>query len=403
MGNRDTQERRRTEMDFTLTQEQHQLVEMVEDFARNEVALLTREMDENQTFLPPEVWKKMADLNLLASYVPEEYGGLGLSAMDILITRQAWARGGGCLGSLLSWGASDGIGTVGILKHGSEQQKKKYLPGIVSGNLISCFALTEPDSGSDAFNMRSRAVKKGDHYVLNGTKMFITNGPICDIGIVLAVTDPSKGPLGISAFIFEKDFPGFSRGKKIDKMGMRSSPTSELIFEDCIIPEENLLGGEGMGALVANTTLHWERTGMGFAIGTMEYNLNLCKEYALQRYQFGEPIGNFQAVRHRLAEMKIDIEAAKCLFYRMAWLIDTDQIPAILDISVGKAFLSKALVKNADAAISIFGGYGVCSEYPVQRSYRDAKIIEIGGGTYDIQLNMIAAAIMGPRQKVKKK
>ncbi|NLB52992.1 MAG: acyl-CoA dehydrogenase [Syntrophomonadaceae bacterium] len=389
-------------MDFTLTEEQHQMVEMVEDFARREVAPLTLEMDQNQTFLPAEVWRKMAGLNLLASFVPEEYGGLNHNCIDILITRQAYARGGGCLGSLLSWGASDGIGTVGILKHGTEQQKQKYLPGIVSGDIISCFALTEPDSGSDAFKMRSRAVKQGDHYVLNGTKMLITNGPFCDMGIVLAITDPTKGVLGISAFIFEKDFPGFSRGKKIDKMGMRSSPTSELIFEDCIIPEENLLGGEGMGALVANTTLHWERIGMGFAIGAMEYNLKLCQEYAAQRIQFGEPIGNFQSVRHRLAEMKIDIEAAKYLFYRMAWLVDTDQIPAILDISVGKAFLSKALVKNADAAISTFGGYGVCCEYPVQRSYRDAKIIEIGGGTYDIQLNMIAAALMGPRQKVKK-
>lgn len=389
-------------MEFALTAEQYQLAAMVEDFARREVAPLTREMDDNQTFLPPAVWRKMAELNLLAPYVPEDYGGLGLTAMDLLITRQAWARGGGCLGSLLSWGASDGIGTVGILKHGTEEQRRKYLPGIVSGETISCFALTEPDSGSDAFKMRSRAVKKGDHYVLNGTKMFITNGPFCDIGIVLAVTDPAKGPLGVSAFIFEKGLAGFSRGKKIDKMGMRSSPTSELIFEDCIIPEENLLGGEGMGAFVASTTLHWERTGMGFAIGTMEYNLKLCQEYALQRFQFGEPIGNFQSVRHRLAEMKIDIEAAKYLFYRMAWLIDTDQIPAILDTSVCKAFLSKALVRNADAAISTFGGYGVCSEYPVQRSYRDAKIIEIGGGTYDIQLNMIAAELMGPRQKVKK-
>lgn len=389
-------------MDFTLTDEQHQLVEMVEDFARREVAPLTQEMDARQTFLPIKVWRKMAELNLLASYVPEEYGGLNHKAMDILITRQAWARGGGCLGSLLSWGASDGIGTVGILKHGTEEQKKKYLPGIISGEVISCFALTEPDSGSDAFKMRTKAVKKGDHYVLNGTKMFITNGPFCDIGIVLAITDPAKGLMGISAFIFEKDFPGFSRGKKIDKMGMRSSPTCELIFEDCMIPEENLLGGEGMGALVANTTLHWERTGMGFAIGAMEYNLKLCQDYALQRIQFGEPIGNFQAVRHRLAEMKIDIEASRNLFYKMAWLIDTDQIPAILDTSICKAFLSKALVRNADAAISTFGGYGVCAEYPVQRSYRDAKIIEIGGGTYDIQLNMIAAALLGPRQKVKK-
>lgn len=345
----------------------------------------------------------MGSLGYCGLLIDEKYGGSNLGALGTVLALQAAGRGGADQGTCLSWASHMVIASLNIQTWGTEEQKEKYLPRMASGEWIGAMALTEPGAGSDASSITTRAELKGDKYILNGTKMFITNGPICDMGIVLAVTDPSRGPLGISAFIFEKDFPGFSRGKKIDKMGMRSSPTSELIFEDCIIPEENLLGGEGMGALVANTTLHWERTGMGFAIGTMEYNLNLCKEYALQRYQFGEPIGNFQAVRHRLAEMKIDIEAAKCLFYRMAWLIDTDQIPAILDISVGKAFLSKALVKNADAAISIFGGYGVCSEYPVQRSYRDAKIIEIGGGTYDIQLNMIAAAIMGSRQKVKKK
>ena len=389
-------------MDFRKSEEHLAIEASGEKFARQEMAPLAKELDEKGEF-SMELWKKMGSLGYCGLLVDEKYGGSNLGALGTVLALQAAGRGGADQGTCLSWASHMVIASLNIQTWGTEEQKEKYLPRMASGEWIGAMALTEPGAGSDASSIPTRAVRKGDKYILNGTKMIIPNGPICDIGIVLAVTDPSKGPLGISAFIFEKDFPGFSRGKKIDKMGMRSSPTSELIFEDCIIPEENLLGGEGMGALVANTTLHWERTGMGFAIGTMEYNLNLCKEYALQRYQFGEPIGNFQAVRHRLAEMKIDIEAAKCLFYRMAWLIDTDQIPAILDISVGKAFLSKALVKNADAAISIFGGYGVCSEYPVQRSYRDAKIIEIGGGTYDIQLNMIAAAIMGPRQKVKKK
>lgn len=389
-------------MDFSLTREQMQLAETVEDFARNEVAPLTRQMDENQSFLPAPLWSKIADLNLVASYLPEEYGGINLSAFEVLLTRQAYCRGGGCMGSVLSWGASDVIGCVGILQFGTEEQKKKYLPGIAAGTSISCFALTEPDTGSDAFSMRTRAVKKGDYYVLNGTKMFITNGPFCDMGIVLAVIDPAKGVQGISAFIFEKDFPGFSRGKKIDKMGMRSSPTSELIFEDCLIPAENLLGGEGNGALVAGLTLHWERMGLGYALGAMEYNLKLCTDYARQRIQYGQPIGNFQAVRHRLAQMKIDIEAARYLLYRMAWLVDTNQIPANVDASIAKAFLSRALMRNVDAAISTFGGYGICSEYPVQRSFRDAKVIEIGGGTYDIQLNHIALGVLGRRQKIDK-
>lgn len=389
-------------MDFVLTRDQQKMADMVEDFARNEIVPLTREMDENQTFLPAELWKKMAELNMIGPHLPEEYGGLGLGAMELLLTRQAYCRGGGCMGSLLSWGAHDVIGCAGIAKHGTEAQKKKYLPGIVSGETISCFALTEPDSGSDAFGMRTRAVKKGDQYILNGTKMFITNGPFCDMGIVMAVTDPSKGPRGISAFIFEKDFPGFKRGKKIDKMGMRSSPTGELIFEDCIIPKENLLGGEGSGALISSTTLHWERMGLSYALGAMEYNLKLCQEYALQRIQFGQPIGNFQAVRHRLAEMKIDIEAARYLTYKMALLIDNDQIPAMVDAAISKAFISRALMRNVDSAVSTFGGYGICSEYPVQRSFRDAKVIEIGGGTYDMQLNHIALGILGHRQKVTK-
>jgi alkylation response protein AidB-like acyl-CoA dehydrogenase len=390
-------------MDFRKSEEHLAIEASVEKFARQEMAPLAKELDEKGEF-SMELWRKMGSLGYCGLLIDEKYGGSNLGALGTVLALQAAGRGGADQGTCLSWASHMVIASLNIQTWGTEEQKEKYLPRMASGEWIGAMALTEPGAGSDASSITTRAVRKGDKYILNGTKMFITNGPICDVVVVIARTDPSKkGSSGCTAFIVDRSMPGWYAGQKLDKMGMRSSPTSELIFEDCIIPEENLLGGEGMGALVANTTLHWERTGMGFAIGTMEYNLNLCKEYALQRYQFGEPIGNFQAVRHRLAEMKIDIEAAKCLFYRMAWLIDTDQIPAILDISVGKAFLSKALVKNADAAISIFGGYGVCSEYPVQRSYRDAKIIEIGGGTYDIQLNMIAAAIMGPRQKVKKK
>lgn len=386
-------------MDFSLTKEQLALAQMVEEFAANEIAPLTEAMEESESFLPPEVWKKMAELNMIGPQIPEEYGGLGLGAMEMMITKQAALRGGASLGTLLSWGAHDVIGCMAILKHGTLEQKKKYLPYITSGERISCFAITEPNAGSDAFSMKTRAVKKGDYYVLNGTKMFITNGPICDMGIVIAVTDPDKGPMGLSAFIFEKEFPGFKKGKPIKKMGMRCSPTGELIFEDCLIPKENLLGGEGQGAWVADTTLHWERCALGCAVGAMEYNLKLCIEYAKTRVQFGEPIGNFQAVRHRLAEMKVDIEAAKYLFYRLAWLLDTDQVPAHVDFSVAKAFVSKALMKNVDYAVSMFGGYGVCMEYPVQRTFRDAKVIEIGGGTLDIQYNTIARGIIGRRQK----
>lgn len=387
-------------MDFKLTDEQEQLLQMTEQFARNELAPLTEEMDEKEEWWPKEIQKKMADLNLIGIYFPEEYGGLGLGATEMLLAKQGTARGGTCMGSILSWGANDVIGSIGILKFGTEEQKRKYLPKIASADMVAAFALTEPDAGSDAASIRCRAERKGDHYVLNGTKMFITNGPICDVVTVIAVTDPSKGSRGISAFLVEKDMPGFSSGKKLKKMGMRSSPTSELIFDNCIVPVENRLGQEGDGFnKVARGILEWERCAMGSILGVMEYNLEQCRQHVLQRVQFKQPIGNFQAVRHRMAEMRIDIEATRWLVYWMAWLIDNDMTPAPVEASIAKAFLAQSLNKNTSMAVSMFGGYGVCREYPVQRSYRDCKVIEIGGGTEDIQKNIIALGVLGFPQK----
>jgi hypothetical protein len=383
-------------MDFTLTPEQQDLVKMVENFSRNEILPLVPEMDEKEEWLPSNIVKKVADLGLLGICIPEEYGGMGLGATEYLIAMQAWCRAGGCTGSVGAMGATEIIGTLGIVNEGTEAQKRKYLPKIASGEWISCFALTEPGAGSDAGNLRTRAVKQGDHYVVNGTKTFITNGPFCDMGILIAVTDPGKGSKGVSAFIFEKGFPGFSRGRKIKKMGYRSCPTGELIFEDCLIPAENLLGKEGEGfSKVAHGILEWERRIFGYFLGTMEYNFNLCLDYVKQREQFGQPIGNFQAIRHRIAEMKIDIETTRLTFYRIAWMIDNGMTPAPVDASIAKAALGAAAIRNANHAVQIFGGYGFCREYNVERSYRDFKLIEIGGGTIEIQKDIIANGVLG--------
>lgn len=389
-------------MDFTLTPEQKDLVKMVENFARNEIAPLVEEMDEKGEWLPPHIIKKMADLGLMGMCIPEEYGGMGLGATEYMLAMEAWCRGGGCCGSVLSIGASQIIGTLGIVTDGTEAQKQKYLTKIASGEWTSCFILTEPGAGSDAGGIRTRAVKQGDHYVVNGSKTFITNAPFCDMGILIAVTDPSKGAKGVSAFIVEKDFPGYIRGKKIKKMGNKSSPTGELFFEDMIVPAENLLGNEGEGfTKIAHSILEWERCVFGYYLGAMEYNFNLCCEYVKQREQFGQPIGNFQAMRHRIAEMKIDIDATRLLFYRIAWLIDNKMIPAPVEASVAKAFLGRAAIKNADYAVHIHGGYGYCNEYNVERSYRDFKLIEIGGGTSEIQKDIIANGVLGRPAKKK--
>lgn len=389
-------------MDFSFSQEQQKLYQMVENFAKKEIAPLAMEMDENQEWMPRSVYKKMADLGLIGMYFPEEYGGMGLGATETLLTMEAACRGGACAGSVISWGTSQVLGSVGIVKYGTKEQKQKYLPKIASGEWISCFALTEPNAGSDAGGIQLRAEKKDDHYVLNGTKMFITNGPICDMGVVIAVTDPSKGSKGISAFIFEKDFPGFSRGKKLNKMGLRSSPTGELIFEDCIIPAENLLGNEGEGfSKIAHGILEWERCVFGYYLGLMEYNLSLCIDHVKQRTQFGQPIGNFQAIRHRIADMQVDIDASRFLMYRIAWMIDNEMTPAPVEASTGKVFLGRAAIRNADHALHIFGGYGYCKEYQVERAYRDVKLIDIGGGTTEMQKDIISQGLLGRPAKIK--
>jgi butyryl-CoA dehydrogenase len=382
-------------MDFELSREQADFKRECKEFAANEIAPYLEEHDRNSTFFW-EGWKKMGEFGLLGLPFPEEYGGSGASALDTAVAKEGFAAGGADWGICLAWGANTIIGGVPIWKLGNEEQKKKYLEPLARGEIVSCFGLTEPDAGSDAASIKTSANKVGDKYVLNGSKMFITNGPIADIAVVLAATDREKGAAGgISAFIVEKDFPGFRAGKELDKMGNRTSPTSELYFEDCEVPESNLLGDEGNGFVaVAKETLEWERAVMmAPAVGLMEANLERCLAYASEREQFGRPIARFQAIQHKLADIKVAMDTSRLLLYRAAWMKDRG-IPAATEASVCKLFISEAAMKAASDAVQIFGGYGYVREYPVERAFRDSKLGEIGGGTSEIQRMIISRMLL---------
>lgn len=382
-------------MDFELSQEQKAFFKEVKDFAEKEIAPFTEEYDRNSEFFW-DGWKKMGDMGLLGLPFPEEYGGSDAGALDTAIAMDAFCAGGGDAGVSLSWGAHTIIGAVPIWVMGTEEQKKRYLPPISTGEKISSFGLTEPDAGSDAASVKTTAVRDGDDYIINGSKMFITNGPICDLCIVVAVTDKEKGAAGISTFIVDRETPGFEVSRELDKMGNRTSPTAELAFNDCRVPASAMLGGEGEGFYgVGKATLEWERAIMvAPAVGGMECNIDRCIEYAKERKQFGRPIGKFQAVAFKIAEMKCLLDASRLLVYRVAWMKDQG-IPAMLEACVCKLSVTENAVKVANEAVQIFGGYGYIREYPVERTLRDAKLGTIGAGTSEIQKMIISRLLMG--------
>jgi alkylation response protein AidB-like acyl-CoA dehydrogenase len=382
-------------MEFELSPEQKAFFKEVKEFAENEIAPFTDELDRDSEFFW-EGWKKMGDMGLLGLPFPEEYGGSEAGALDTAIAMDAFGAGGADAGVALSWGAHTIIGAVPIWVMGTEEQRVKYLPPICSGEKISCFGLTEPDAGSDAASIKTTAVRDGDDYVLNGTKMFITHGPIADLCICIAVTDKEKGAAGISAFIVEKDYEGYEVSKELDKMGNRTSPTAELAFNDCRVPAENLLGEEGDGFYgLGKATLEWERAIMvAPGVGGMEANINRCIEYAKERKQFGRPIGKFQAVAFKLADMKCLLDTSRLLLYRVAWMKDKN-IPAMMEACVCKLFVTESAFKVANEAVQIFGGYGYIREYPVERTLRDAKLGTIGAGTSEIQKMIISRLLMG--------
>ncbi|WP_419882416.1 acyl-CoA dehydrogenase [Peribacillus sp. B-H-3] len=377
-------------MQFKLTEEHEMIRKMVRDFARNEVAPTAAERDEEERF-DREIFDKMAELGLTGIPWPEEYGGIGSDFLAYCIAVEELSRVCASTGVTLS--AHTSLAGWPIYKFGSEEQKQKYLRPMAQGEKIGAYGLTEPGSGSDAGGMRTTARLDGDHYVLNGSKIFITNGGIADTYVVFALTDPASKQKGTSAFIVEKDFAGFSVGKKEKKLGIRSSPTTEIIFEDCRVPKENLLGKEGEGFKIAMMTLDGGRNGIAAqAVGIAQGALDAAVDYAKEREQFGKPIAAQQGIGFKLAEMATSVEASRLLTYQAAWL-ESAGLPYGKESAMSKLFAGDAAMKVTTEAVQVFGGYGYTKDYPVERYMRDAKITQIYEGTQEIQKLVISRMI----------
>lgn len=365
--------------------------ELAAKIADEKIAPVAIQYDEEGKF-PHDIVKILADSDLCGVYIPEEYGGLGGGIMEMALVVEELSRA--CGGISLAF-AGTGLGTFPIILFGNEEQKQKYLPDIAAGKKLAAFGLTEADAGSDAAGIRTTAVLDGDEYVLNGTKQWITNGGEADIYTVIACTNRSKGARGFSAFIVEKGTPGFSFGKKENKMGIRASCTRELIFENCRIPKENLLAREGMGFIVAMKTLDRTRPGVAAqALGIAQGAFEEAVRYSKQRVQFDQPISSFQAVQHILADMAIQIEAARALVYQTCRYIDSGAKEFSKESAMCKVLASDTAMKVTVDAVQVLGGYGYMKEYPVEKRMRDAKITQIYEGTNQIQRNVIALELI---------
>ena len=374
-------------MYFKLSEEHEMIRKMVRDFARNEVAPTAAERDEEERF-DREIFDKMAELGLTGIPWPEEYGGIGSDYVAYCIAIEELSRVCASTGVTLS--AHTSLAGWPIYKFGNEEQKQKYLRPMAQGEHIGAYGLTEPGSGSDSGAMKTTARLEGDHYILNGSKIFITNGGVADTYVVFALTDPSSKHKGTSAFIVEKDFPGFSVGKKEKKLGIRSSPTTEIIFEECKVPKENLLGQEGEGFKIAMMTLDGGRNGIAAqAVGIAQGALDAAVDYAKDRVQFGKPISAQQGVGFKLADMATGVEAARLLTYQAAWL-ESEGLPYGKESAMSKLFAGDTAMKVTTEAVQIFGGYGYTKDYPVERYMRDAKITQIYEGTQEIQRLVIS-------------
>ncbi|EOO13094.1 MULTISPECIES: acyl-CoA dehydrogenase AcdA [Bacillus cereus group] len=374
-------------MHFKLSEEHEMIRKMVRDFARNEVAPTAAERDEEERF-DRVLFDQMAELGLTGIPWPEEYGGIGSDYLAYVIAVEELSRVCASTGVTLS--AHTSLAGWPIFKFGTEEQKQKFLRPMAEGKKIGAYGLTEPSSGSDAGGMRTTAKRDGDHYILNGSKIFITNGGIADIYVVFALTDPDSKQRGTSAFIVESDTLGFSVGKKESKLGIRSSPTTEIIFEDCRIPVENLLGEEGQGFKVAMQTLDGGRNGIAAqAVGIAQSALDASVEYARERHQFGKPIAAQQGIGFKLADMATDVEAARLLTYQAAWL-ESEGLPYGKESAMSKVFAGDTAMKVTTEAVQVFGGYGYTKDYPVERYMRDAKITQIYEGTQEIQRLVIS-------------
>jgi alkylation response protein AidB-like acyl-CoA dehydrogenase len=378
-------------MDFLLSEEQKSLRESIRNFAQKEIQPLIKEFDEKGEW-PEVLTKKLADLGLLGIVVPQDYSGCGYSHVDYVIILEELSKVDPSVGLVVA--AHNSLCSNHINLFGTEEQKKKYLTRLAEGKTLGAWALTEAGAGSDAAAMKTRADKKDDHWVLNGTKMFITNGSLAEICVVMAITDPAKGRKGISAFILEKGMPGFLPGKKEDKLGIRAADTCELVFEDVKVPAENLLGKENEGYRGAMAILDGGRVSIaGFALGIAAGALEASLKYAKERVQFDQPIANFQAIQWMLADGFTELEAARLLTFRAAFLEDQGKkIPK--ESAMAKLYASELAVRASSNAVQILGGYGFVKDYPVEKFYRDSKLATIGEGTSEIQRWIIAQKVL---------
>lgn len=374
-----------------LTPEQEAIRQMVREFAEAEIRPVVSYYDETQEF-PHQLFAKMGELGLLGILVPPEYGGAGLGYMEFALITEELARV--CPAIALSVAAHNGLCTNHILSFGSEELKRRYLPELASGKALGAWALTEPGSGSDAAALRTTARREGDVYILNGSKSFTTHGGVGSIAVVMALTDPRRGRHGISAFVLEKGMPGFSAGKKENKLGMRASDTTTLLLDNVRVPAENLIGTEGEGYRQALYVLDGGRISIAaLAVGLAQGALEHALQYALQRQQFGQPLVEFQAIQMKLARLSTELEAARLLTYRAAWLRQQGR-SVRLEAAQAKLFASELAVRAAEEAVQIFGGYGYVKDYPVEKLYRDAKLLTIGEGTSEIQRLIIARQLL---------
>jgi butyryl-CoA dehydrogenase len=385
-------------MDYFFNDDQVMIRDLVRQIAEEKVVPVREELDEKEEF-PWEIMKVMAQSDLFGLFIPEEYGGLGKGCLELCIAVEELSRA--CLGVSTSY-AANALGTYPMLLFGSDEQKKRFLPDIAAGKRLVAFALTEANAGSDAAGIQTTARREGDEYILNGTKQWITNGGEAEVYTVIAITDRSKGPRGASAFIIEKDTPGFSFGKKEKKMGIRASATSELIFDNCRIPKDNIIGREGTGFIVAMKTLDNARAGVGSqGVGIAQGAFEEAVKFARQRIQFGHPIISFQAVQHMLADMAIEIEAARALVYSVARYMDSGAKEVTKESAMAKVFATDMAMRVTTNAVQVMGGSGYMREYPVEKMMRDAKILQIYEGTNQIQRNVIGQSLIKEAAKNK--
>jgi hypothetical protein len=376
-------------MDFSWSEEQLAFKKAVIEFATKRLNGAMIERDREGRF-ERGLWEACAAFGIQGLPFPETYGGGNADILTTMLTMEG--LGYGCHDNGLIFGINAQMWSVQMPIHsfGTEEQKRKYLPGLCNGSLIGAHGMSEPDSGSDAFSLRTRAERRGDGYVLNGAKTFVTNAPMCDLVVVFATVNPARRMLGVTGFIVDRDTPGLSISPHIDKMGLRTSPMAEVVLEDCYVPEANRLGKEGTGSRIFSDSMEWERACiLGSHLGAMERQLERCVQHARDRRQFGQPIGQFQSVANRLVDMKVRLDTARLLLYRVAWLKKAGQ-SAVMEAALAKLYLSECFVQSGLDAIRTMGGYGFTTEYEVERDLRDAVGGTLYSGTSDIQRNIIA-------------